>query len=262
MPILEDTLPVNLYPLTWVLPSNRLFMQVGWRAQFFDYNTFTETRLPNITGGVRVYPASAATAMLPLTPANNYTATILFCGGTNLQDDQWADVNMTKVLTVMTQVPAIQSCVSITPDTDATWVDEDDLPEGRTMANFIMLPDQTMFLCNGALMGTAGYGNDTWSIGESYADKPVYNPWIYDPSKPKGSRFTNEGLSSSTIARMYHSTATLLPDGSVMVAGSSPHADVVLQTTYPTEYRIERFYPWYYSKTREFVSLYLMVCDG
>jgi hypothetical protein len=26
--------------------------------------------------------------MLPLTPANNWTATIIFCGGTNLQPDQ------------------------------------------------------------------------------------------------------------------------------------------------------------------------------
>ena len=32
--------------------------------------------------------------MLPLTPANNYTATVLFCGGTNLQPDQWTHVKI------------------------------------------------------------------------------------------------------------------------------------------------------------------------
>lgn len=43
--------------------------------------------LPNTPHAVRTYPGSAATALLPLTPANNYTATILMCGGTNLQPD-------------------------------------------------------------------------------------------------------------------------------------------------------------------------------
>jgi hypothetical protein len=42
---------------------------------------------PNTPHSVRTYPGSAATALLPLTPANNYTATILMCGGTNLQPD-------------------------------------------------------------------------------------------------------------------------------------------------------------------------------
>jgi hypothetical protein len=48
-----------------------------------------ETPLDNIPDAVRVYPASAGTIMLPLTPANNYTATILFCGGSNVTPDQY-----------------------------------------------------------------------------------------------------------------------------------------------------------------------------
>ncbi|KAG8921616.1 hypothetical protein FRC00_008432, partial [Tulasnella sp. 408] len=243
--ILFTTLPANLYPLTWLLPSNKLLIQTNWGTELFDPVTFEEDTLPDVPHAVRTYPASAATAMLPLTPANNYTATVLFCGGSDLQPDQWtAGLDMT-------QVPAQASCVSITPDVDRTWHEEDDLPVGRTMSNFILLPDQTLFLCNGANMGTAGYGTDPWTKGDSYADGPIFKPLIYDPAKPAGSRFSDEGLSESTVARMYHSTATLLPDGSVFVAGSSPHPDVVLDNTpYPTEYRVERFYPWYYQKTR------------
>ena len=251
LPILLDTLPANLYPLTWLLPSGQLFLQLNWGTELFNPDTGVETRLPNVTHAVRTYPASAASAMLPLTPANNYTATILLCGGTDLLDNQWATDNGT-VLTVMTTLPAVQSCVTMTPDTDPTWHDDDDLPGGRTMGNFIILPDQTLFLCNGAKMGVAGYGTQPWVVSDSYADIPLYEPYIYDPSKPAGSRFSNEGLQNSTIARMYHSTATLLPDGSVFVAGSSPHPDVVLTGPYPTEYRIERFYPWYFNKPRPF----------
>jgi hypothetical protein len=56
----------------------------------WDYNTGLETPLPDMPNNVaRVYPASGAVAMLPLTPANNYTPTILFCGGTNMTDDEW-----------------------------------------------------------------------------------------------------------------------------------------------------------------------------
>ncbi|KAG8908534.1 hypothetical protein FRB99_005894 [Tulasnella sp. 403] len=243
--LLMTTLPANLYSLTWLTPGGKLFIQTNWAAELFDYNTGVEDPLPNVPHAVRTYPASAATAMLPLTPANNYTATVLFCGGSDLQPDQWtAGLDMT-------QVPASASCVTISPDTDRTWHDDDDLPDGRTMGNFIMLPDKTLFLCNGANMGTAGYGTEPWTKGDSYADQPIFQPLIYDPSKPAGSRFSQNSLHPSTVARMYHSTATLLPDGSVFVAGSSPHPDVVVDNTqYPTEYRVERFYPWYFQKPR------------
>ena len=40
--------------------------------------------MPN--GVARVYPASGAVAMLPLTPVNNYTPTLLFCGGTDMPE--------------------------------------------------------------------------------------------------------------------------------------------------------------------------------
>lgn len=101
-------------------------------------------------------------------------------------------------------------------------------------------------------VGTAGYGNDSWAIGQSYADNPVTMPSIYDPSQPLGSRWSHDNLSASTINRMYHSSAVLLPDGSVFVSGSNPNADynVGPNVEYPTEYRTERFYPSYYSSRR------------
>jgi len=49
---------------------------------------------------------------------------------------------------------------------------------------------------------------------------------------------------------MYHSSATLLPDGSVFVSGSNPNTDYNATATYPTEYRVETFYPSYYDERR------------
>jgi len=54
----------------------------------------------------------------------------------------------------------------------------------------------------------------TWVAGgHSYADNPLYMPLVYDPSKPVGSRMSSAGFTASNIPRMYHSSATLLPDG-------------------------------------------------
>ena len=102
------------------------------------------------------------------------------------------------------------------------------------------------------------------------ADHPVLKPLIYNASAPSGARFTT--LPSTTIPRLYHSTAILLPSGEVLVAGSNPsvgysstgavdvatwphfwnagrRAKLVQQqakaSRYPTEYRVEIFAPGY-----------------
>lgn len=86
--ILANSLPANLYPLTWLLPSGKLLIQSNWKTAFLDFKNQKETAINDMIGAVRVYPASGGTAMLPLTPANGYTATIMFCGGNDLQPDR------------------------------------------------------------------------------------------------------------------------------------------------------------------------------
>ncbi|KAG8718917.1 hypothetical protein FRC09_011908 [Ceratobasidium sp. 395] len=243
--LLRTTLPANLYPLTWLLPSDVLFIQTNRGTAILDYKNNVQSNLDDIPYAVRTYPASAGTSMLPLTPANNWTATMVFCGGSDLAPKQWTD-SSPKV-----NYPADASCVRITPDIDTTWQDDDSLPDsGRTMGNMILLPDGKIFMVNGANTGTAGYGNDTWAIGQSYAQYPLQTPLMYDPDAPKGKRWSQAGMPTSQVPRLYHSTATLLPDGSVFVAGSNPNADYNIKTKFPTEYRTERFYPWYYAMRR------------
>jgi hypothetical protein len=215
---------------------------------------------------VRVYPASGATAMLPLTPDNNYTPTILFCGGTIMSDDDWGNYSYPNTNTY--EIPASTDCSSITPE-DANgnllsphYTQEEDLPVGRSMGQFIHLPTGQMVIVNGAEYGTSGYGNTSWNVingvaFEGLSQSPTYQPVLYDPSLPIGSRLTTEGFGSSTIARLYHSSAILLPDGSVLVGGSNPHEDVSLDmplgTTpqaFNTTYELEKWYPLYYNEVR------------
>ncbi|CAH7687128.1 glyoxal oxidase N-terminus-domain-containing protein [Phakopsora pachyrhizi] len=244
---LTTTLPANLYTLTWLLPSGNLFLQTNLATEIFDYKKNIEYPLPNIPHAVRTYPASAATAMLPLTPKNNYTATILFCGGTNLQPDQW-QTNWN-----IAAYPTDSSCVKMTPDVSGNWEDEDSLFEGRSMGQFVIMPDGRLWMGNGIAKGTAGYGNTSWAIGQSFGNNPILAPAYFDPQAPKGSRWSRP-MSNATVPRLYHSVASLLADGSILTAGSNPNADYIAPGTanYPfvTEYRAEKFYPDYYTKTR------------
>lgn len=79
-----------------------------------------------------------------------------------------------------------------------------------------------ILIVNGAETGVAGYGNVKDQAGQSNADNPAYTPVLYDPST---SSFSSEGMPTSKIARMYHSVASLLPSGEVLLAGSNPNLD-------------------------------------
>ena len=210
--------------------------------------------MPN--GVVRVYPASGGAAMLPLTPANNYTPTILFCGGSDMAADDYGSYANPAVNTW--EVPASRDCQRITPEpadnSPVAYMQDDNMLEGRTMGQFIILPDQTLLMINGGGNGTAGYATKTGQTpaGQmpftmSLASNPVLTPAIYNPNKPAGQRWSNNGLMQSKIPRLYHSSALLLPDASVLVAGSNPNVDYNPTAVFATEYRAERFYPPYFS---------------
>ena len=217
-----------------------------------------QTPLPDMPGGVvRVYPASGAVAMLPLTPANNYTPSIIFCGGSDMPDEAWGNYSYPWINTW--DYPASKDCQRITPEpqdgSTPAYEQDDDMLEGRTMGQFIILPTGKLFVVNGALNGTAGYGQNTLLVpslgfmpfGESLASGPVLTPAVYDPNAARGKRWGRDDLGSSRIPRLYHSSAILLPDGSVLIAGSNPNIDVNTSTIFPTTYQAEIFYPSYFS---------------
>ncbi len=91
------------------------------------------------------------------------------------------------------------------------------------------LPDGTFLLLNGAHQGVAGFG---------LATDPALNALLYDPALPLGQRMSI--LNTTIVARLYHSEATLLPDGRILVSGSDPQ-----DGKNPEEFRIEVYVPPY-----------------
>ncbi|KAJ6597039.1 DUF1929-domain-containing protein [Mycena vulgaris] len=260
MNFMTKTSGLNAYAHTFLMASGNVFVQANYSTMVWNPTTNVETPLPDMPGQViRVYPASGGVAMLPLTLANNYQQTILFCGGSDMPPDAWGNYSFPNINTW--DYPASKDCQRITPEPSdnsaVTYVQDDDMLEGRTMGQFIILPTGKLLMVNGGENGTAGYAQATGQTSNfndmpfdmSLASGPVGTPAIYDPEAPAGSRWSNAGMSTSSIARLYHSSALLLPDATVLIAGSNPNVDVNTTAVFPTQYKAEIFYPPYFSAT-------------
>ena len=92
--------------------------------------------------------------------------------------------------------------------------------------------------------GTAGYGNNSWAIGHSYGDSPLLTPAIYDPNAAPGSRWSSAGLTASTVPRMYHSSAVLLPDGEF---------GLLVSSEFPSSHRIPSIQDQFWSLVRTLI---------
>lgn len=260
MNFLVETGGLNSYALTYLMASGKVLLQANTSTILWDPNAGddVETPLPPMPDNlVRVYPASGANAMMPLTPANNYEQTVLFCGGTDMPDQAWGNYSWPWIDTWL--YPASAKCHQLTPEPQdgsaPQYVEDDSMPEGRTMGQFILLPNGQMLVLNGGINGTAGFSQRTLTTpefgdmpwGESLASGPVGTPALYTPWAPSGQRWSTEGFDSSNISRLYHSSALLLPDASIIIAGSNPNYDYNTSTPFPTTYTAEIFYPSYFS---------------
>ncbi|KAJ7510137.1 copper radical oxidase [Mycena galericulata] len=245
MPFLEDTLNSNLFPIAFALPDGTVFIAANNNATIYDWKANTERRLPPIPNGVRVtYPMTASALLLPLSPKNGYEPQILICGGSAIDDTKSG-------YDISSQDAASAQCSRITltdAGITAGW-EVDEMPGPRIMPDMVLLPTGDVVVVNGAESGISGYGNVKNQVGGSNADNPALTPITYTPSAPLGQRFSSNGMPTSDIPRMYHSVATLTPNGTVMIAGSNPNLDRS-EVEYGTEYRVEWLSPPYMLKPR------------
>ncbi|KDQ60917.1 glyoxal oxidase [Jaapia argillacea MUCL 33604] len=245
LPFLVDTLNSNLFPIAFVLPDGKVFMAANQDAMIYDWRTNTEHRLPQIPNGVRVtYPMAGTALLLPLDPDHDYTPEVLLCGGSTVDDTKPG-------YQISSQAPASAQCsrIVLTEKGIAAGWKVEQMPQARTMPDAVLLPTGEVVIVNGAATGISGYGNVLNQVGASNADNPVLTPVLYNPDASAGHRFSSVGMPTSEIPRLYHSVATLTPNGDVMIAGSNPNLDRS-EMMYGTEYRVEWLRPPYMTMDR------------
>lgn len=224
MEILSKNQPYYMYPFVHLMRDGNLFVAVAKSAEIFKVETGSVVRtLPDLPGAYRTYPNTGGSVMMPLTKANNYNPDIIICGGGPYQD---------------ITAPGDPSCGRIRPlDANPSW-EMDAMPEGRCMVEGTLLADGTIVWVNGAQEGAQGFG---------VAQNPSLEVLLYDPSAPKGQRWSTGP--KSTIPRLYHSVSILLPDGTLLISGSNPVEQPILTTSkqnpFPTEFRNEIYTPPY-----------------
>jgi hypothetical protein len=224
MDILVKNQPYYMYPFVHLLSDGTLFIFVSKSSQVFNVGSNTTVKeLPDLPGDYRTYPNTGGSVLLPLSSGNNWAPDIVICGGGAYQD---------------ITSPTDPSCGRIQPLTqNASW-EMDSMPEGRGMVEGTLLPDGTVIWLNGGSRGAQGF---------ELMSNPTLEALLYDPAKPRGQRFST--LAASSVPRLYHSVATLLLDGTVLVAGSNPvqMPKMIPDATdpYVTEFRVEKYFPPY-----------------
>ncbi|XP_021749975.1 aldehyde oxidase GLOX-like [Chenopodium quinoa] len=220
----------NLYPFLHLSSDGHLFIFANRDSILFNYRldrvVKTYPRMPG--GGSRSYPSSGSSVILPLDHRDGFQkVVVMICGGaaegayTAARGGQYLE--------------GLKSCgrMEITGHKNKWFME--DMPHPRLLMDMVILPTGHVLLINGAQAGAGGWNN---------ADRPAHNPFLYRPKKPLGKRFLV--LQETNVARMYHSSAILLPDGRVLIGGSNPNERYVYHNVrYPTELKLQAFAPQY-----------------
>ncbi|THU91429.1 glyoxal oxidase precursor [Dendrothele bispora CBS 962.96] len=247
---LVRSLPVNLFPRVFALPDGKVFMVANNQSIIYDIEANTETILPDLPNGVRITnPYDGTATLLPLSPPD-FIPEVLVCGGSNTTD-QLLDAS-----TLSSQDPASDQCsrITLTPEGIAKGWEVETMPEGRMMPEMVMLPNGQTMIINGARTGYAALNGVKDPVGNSNADHAVKTPVLYNRDAPLGSRFDRTGLPTTDIARVYHSSVSLTPNGNIFIAGSNPNGGVVTGDKFSSEFRVEYLNPPFMSVPRPAVS--------
>ncbi|KAI0355513.1 glyoxal oxidase precursor [Trametes cingulata] len=236
---LNRSLPANLFPRAFALPDGKVFMVANNQSIIYDIEANTERILPDVPNNVRVTnPIDGSAILLPLSPPD-FIPEVLVCGGS-----QTDTIDPTLL---SSQTPATSQCSRIRLDEAGIskgWEVEHML-EGRIMPELVHLPNGQVLIANGGRTGFAATDAVQDPIGNSDADNPVLVPSLYTPDAPLGQRISNAGMPSSGIARMYHSSITLTPQGNFLIAGSNPNGNTTIGPgiKFPSEFRVQTLDP-------------------
>ncbi|KAK9069896.1 hypothetical protein SSX86_010292 [Deinandra increscens subsp. villosa] len=227
----RDSKGNNLYPFLHLSTDGNLFIFANRDSILFDYKRRKVVkRFPTIPGhGGRSYPSTGSSVILPLNHDDNFTKVeVMVCGGA-------ARGSYQAVQQHGRYLPALRSCGRMVITGNQPRWRMETMPGPRVMSDMLILPTGDILIINGAKRGCAGWDS---------ASHPAFEPYLYRPDHKAGERF--QVLKPTKIARLYHSSAVLLPDGRVLVAGGNPNNEYISHgVAHPTELRLQALVPGY-----------------
>ena len=211
----QPTSPLPMYAHLFLLASGKVFYAgayfeyTGVSPRILDLTTDPITETP--VGGLQDQNSGDQGASVLLPPAQDQKVMII--GGGNGFNGQ--ATNRVNVVNLSATNPA--------------YVAAPPLNFSRMHHNAVLLPNRTVFVCNGSAQGEDG--NQARRTAEIY--NPATNTWTL--------------AATSSVTRLYHSVALLLPDGRVISGGGNPARNV-------QERRLEIYSPAYMSQPRPVIS--------
>jgi hypothetical protein len=199
---------IELYPFLHVLPGGLLFVHSKNTTHFWDIvggKVIADTEFHTKSKGTRTYPGMGSSVLLPLDQQQENasepldTARILLVGGsTSISPNKNTDA---------TDVAEIFTIDLGDPANSPGWDIVSSNPIKRFLCDSVLLPDGTVLVTNGAKKGIADDNKEAVMKIELF--DPRNNSWTV--------------IGTLQRPRLYHSSAVLLPDGGVLVAGSTGH---------------------------------------
>jgi len=176
----------TLYPHLFLLPNGKAFYTGQGSGGFSGNSWFFDpvSQVWTISVATTGSRSYGSAVLLPLLPPNYAPKVMNFGGGPN------PATASTEIIDLSAASPA--------------WIPGPDMSTGRIQMNATILP-------NGKILASGG------SVNNEAPDQPGKQADLYDPVTQT---FSSGGAAS--YSRLYHSTALLLPDATVVSMGSQP----------------------------------------
>jgi len=190
---------IKAYPFLQVLPGGTLFVHFENKTRLLKIPDFEDTskEFTTIHDGTRTYPGMGCCTLLPLMPSDTKFKILIAGGSKDLSPNNTSET---------TDIAEIFTFDSINPN-NSKWEKTNPTNMKRFLSDSVILPDGKILLINGASGGTSD--DNHCSVREIE---------LFDP---KTSDWSMHGILQRD--RLYHSSALLLADGKVVVAGSTGH---------------------------------------
>jgi hypothetical protein len=201
------------YPILRLLPgSHKLFVHIETKTSIFDLDSSSfvpgaELMPPSRDAqgqnvGRQTYPMQTGHVLLPQKEGD--APRILIVGGSTASGFDF-DTHQ--------DAPAVLGAFifefNADSPADSRWRATDGQPTiARLLADTVLLPDGTVFVVNGVKGGAAA----------GHSQETIFAAEIFDPATET---FTRMASPDVMHPRGYHSTAVLLPDGRVAIAGNT-----------------------------------------